>query len=282
MVTKLLIAFLTLPLFAQQKPPYAEPILTADNVVVMNSAFSPESVAKVIKEARDLDFRTLSSDPIYLILNSPGGSVQAGLELIENLSSLRRPVTTISVFAASMGFQTAQGLGERLVVKDGTLMSHKASGSFSGEFPGQLDSRYQFVLRKITRMDQHAVKRTKGKHTLESYRALTENEYWCDGADCVADGFADRVVSPTCDKSLSGTKTRVLATAVIFGIAITANGVFDACPMNTSPLSVDISANGKPLFDVSNKFSTELIFEIQRKVNELLTKYQQREVIRGY
>lgn len=279
---KLILALLTLPLMAQQRPPLIDPVLTKDNVVVMNAAFSAESVAKVIKEARDLDFRTLSSDPIYLILNSPGGSVQAGLELIENLSSLRRPVTTISVFAASMGFQTAQGLGERLVVKDGTLMSHKASGTFSGEFPGQLDSRYQFVLKKILRLDKHAVSRTKGKHTLESYRTLTENEYWCDGADCVAEGFADRVVSPKCDKSLSGTTSRILASAVIFGVAITASGVFDACPMNTNPLSVDISANGKPLFDVSNKFSPELIFEIQKRIGELLTKYQQQEVIRGY
>jgi ATP-dependent protease ClpP protease subunit len=283
MMKKLILALITLPLFAQtQRPPLADPVLTKDNVVVMNEQFSAESCAKVVKEARDLDFRTLSTDPIYLIINSPGGSIQAGLELIENLSSLRRKVSTINLFSASMGFQTAQGLNERLITKTGTLMSHKASGTFSGEFPGQFDSRYQYILKKILRLDEHTVSRTKGKHTLESYRTLTENEYWCDGADCVEQGFADRVVAPSCDKSLSGTNTKLLASLVILGTPIEVKAVFDACPINTSPLSVDISANGKSIFDVTNKIPPELLFEIQKQANEVIKKDQEKEVIRSY
>ncbi len=293
---------LTLPLTASSAslrvPSSQDPVLTADNTIAFNEEFTSESVAKAIKAVRDLDFRTDSSDPIYLVINSPGGSIMAGLELIENLSNLHRPVKTISIFSASMGFQTVQGLGERLILKEGTLMSHKPSGSFSGEFPGQLDSRYQFVLKKIQRMDENTVSRTNGKHTFDSYRSLIENEYWCDGKDCVAQGFADRVVKARCDKSLSGTRDVVVAQVMVMGSAVQVTAVFDACPLNTSPLKVEVSVDGKSLFgdspkkdswftwsrqnEKTSKLTAEVLFEIQRRVTEIKSKLENKEVIRGY
>ncbi len=286
-MNKLLTVLLTLPLLSFAAPtesrvPLADPVLTVDNTVVMNDVFTGDSVAKVIKTCRDLDFRSSSSEPIYLIINSPGGSIMAGLELIENLSALNRPVKTINLFSASMGFQTAQGLGERLITKHGTLMSHKAAGTFSGEFPGQLDSRYGYILKIITKMDQNAADRTKGKHSLESYRNLTENEYWCDGQDCVDQGFADRVVSPKCDKSLSGTVLKTLLDIVFMGVPIKVVGTFDACPMNTNPLSIEVQANGKSIQDPTNVINPEVRFEIEKRVNEAVDRIFLKEVIKGY
>jgi ATP-dependent protease ClpP protease subunit len=54
--------------------------------------------------------RFSSNEPIYLFLNTPGGSIQTGLEIIESLKGLDRPVSTVTLFAASMGFQIAQNL----------------------------------------------------------------------------------------------------------------------------------------------------------------------------
>ena len=221
--------------------------LTKDNVLVLDKPIYEETVGPVMKDAKTLDSITESQEPIYLFLNSPGGSIDDGLNMIEFLQNLRRPVNTLSLFSASMAFQTVQGLGNRYVLKNGTLMSHKARGGFSGEFPGQLDSRYSYYLKRITRLDEQAVKRTNGKHTLKSYRDLIENEYWCDGQDCVDQGFADSVVTAECDKSLEGIRTDT-DRFVFMGMTIQIDMDFAKCPLNPGLLAFRVTVDGKPLF----------------------------------
>lgn len=224
-------------------------ILTKDNSITLNDYFYGESVANLTQQAKDLDAKLPSGEPLYLVLNSGGGSIEAGIEAIQNLNTLNRPVHTITLFAASMGFQTVEGVkGERLITKNGTLMSHKARGRFSGEFPGQLDSRYGHYLKRVLRLDKDVVGRTSGKHTLESYASLIENEYWCDGEDCLAQGFADRVVNPSCDQSLQGTHNRLYDRWFFRGNVIEIVDVMADCPLNTEPLSYNIFINGEPLF----------------------------------
>ena len=211
-------------------------VLSKDNVLSLNSAVDSESVAKLIKRAQELDANLDSGYPIILFLYTPGGSIQDGLELIEALKSLNRPVQTVSMFAASMGWQILQSLDKRMVLETGVLMSHKARGGFYGEFGdgvSQLDARYALWLQRILDMDMITVQRSNGKQTLDSYRKAYENELWITGRDAVAKGYADEVVSVKCDKSLSGTTKESF---FFMGIEIIV--VFSECPMNTSPLAV--------------------------------------------
>lgn len=259
--------------------------LTEDNTIAMSDYFYSSSVAKVVHQAKILDTKLPSKEPLYLIIDSGGGSIVAGLELIENLRNLDRPVRTITMFAASMGFQTVEGLGVRMIQRDGTLMSHKARGGFYGEFPGQLDSRYGFWLKKLKEIDKRTVRRTKGKHTLKSYENLIENEYWCTGKDCITQGFADVLVKARCDKSLAGTK-KDTDWFFMEGKKVTLIWTKDKCPLNSGVLEFDFTVSdpfGRE--DLDNELTNDQIRKINEKVQELHKKKLDnvnKVVLKGY
>lgn len=284
-------------------------VLTKDNVITVNDAIFEDTVASVINKAKELDSRIKSSDPIYLVLNTPGGSIDAGLEMIENLQSLRRPVHTISIFSASMGFQTVQGLGSRYVLKNGTLMSHRATGGFSGQLPGSLGTRYFYYLKRVLRLDANTVKRSKGKLTAQSYARLIADEYWCDGQDCVNQGVADAVVNAQCDKSLAGTSEKSLLQDLYMGHTVEVKAEYDNCPLNTNALKYTIYIDGSPLFGdkpapAADKTATsdpygiwayktapdsplanlskEEVFYLNNMIKDAIKKRKSMEVIKGY
>jgi ATP-dependent Clp protease, protease subunit len=215
----------------------AEVKLTADNTVVLRESFNPNSVTSLKQELLRLNANLKSGYPIYLVLYTPGGSIQKGLELFEFVKGLNRPVHTVTVFAASMGFQTVQSLGKRYILKYGVLMSHKARGGFSGEFGGglsQLDSRYNMWLKRIDMLDQTTVARTNGKQTLKSYRAAYDNELWLNGPEAVKKGYADEVATVVCDSTLTSQKIEKVFDFGFFRARL----LFSGCPMITSPLGI--------------------------------------------
>ena len=218
--------------------------MTADNTVNLNGEIDDQSVATTIQALQKLDSKYKSNKPIYLFIYSPGGSIQAGLELIEAAKGLNRPVNTVTMFGASMAFQTVQNLGQRLILKNGVLMSHRAAGEFQGYFggqaPSQLDSRYGFWVQRTKELDEQTVKRTNGKQTMASYQKQYAEETWLTGSQSVEEGYADNVVTVRCDNSLNGTETK---TGNFMGIEFTYE--ISNCPLITAPLNVKTSDKAK-------------------------------------
>jgi ATP-dependent Clp protease protease subunit len=213
-----------------------EVVLTKDNSVVLNEPFTAQSVSALIGEIKKLDAELKNGYPIYLFLNTPGGSIQAGLELIEFVKGVNRPIHTITMFSASMGFQIVQHFGKRYITEYGVLMSHKAYGGFEGEFGGessQLDSQYGLWLRRLKMMDLKTVSRTNGKKTLKQYQAEYDNELWLNGAEAVKNGYADEVVTVKCSSGLQGETVKdVNFMGMRFRL------FFDKCPLRNGPTKI--------------------------------------------
>ena len=77
-----------------------------------------------------------SSKPIYLYINSPGGSVTAGLAIFDTMQYVKSDVVTICVgLAASMGaFLLAAGTkGKRFSLPNSKIMIHQPSGGAQGQ-----------------------------------------------------------------------------------------------------------------------------------------------------
>jgi ATP-dependent Clp protease protease subunit len=219
--------------------------LTDQNTISLNGRVDAGSMTQMMLSLQELN-KIQTDEPIYLVINSPGGSIYDGFDFIRFASTSKRKINTISIFAASMAFQLVEALGDRYVTPYSTLMSHKAKGGFEGEFPGQLDSRYAHVLSHLADQDKVVVNRTKGKQTLESYSRLIQNEYWANSDKAVNDGFADEEVNVSCDKSLEGT-TQQTVDLGFFAVDV----VLSKCPLITQPLAITTNRGGD--FIISNK-----------------------------
>jgi ATP-dependent protease ClpP protease subunit len=229
-------------------------VLSSSNTVVLNSVVDGDSVGNALEQIRKLDHEggslwaharymvhgAKAADPIYLFLATPGGSVESGLELIEGVNGMVRPVETITSFAASMGMQIAQSVkGDRLILEHGIMMSHRGSGEFSGQFggsePSQSFNRYRIWAQRLKEMDEQTVKRTNGKQTLASYQRAYDQELWVTGSEAVKQGYADRITKVRCDSSLDGVETHTIS---FMGLPIEYD--LDKCPINSSPRNIRI------------------------------------------
>lgn len=215
-----------------------EIVLTEDNSVMFNQQVSGEYASKktleIMKKAK-------KGIPLYLVLDTPGGSVSAGLAFVDAVKSLKVPVHTITIFAASMGYQFVQELGTRYITPSGTLMSHRgAVGGLSGQVPGELNSRLNHIQAILSSMSARAAARVGMDK--KAYDEAIINELWISGEDAVNAKHADKLASVSCDKSLTdGTYTEVLNT--IFG-KVTVE--FSKCPLISAPIGFSFGKEFKP------------------------------------
>lgn len=223
-----ILAFLITKAFAQS----GTIVLTEDNSVTFNQPVRDAYVARKQLEIIQKSYKLPSTQPIYLVLDTPGGSVTDGLIFIDTIKSLNRPVHTITIFAASMGYQMVQELGTRYITPSGTLMSHRgAVGGLAGQIPGELVSRLGHIQSLLLRMNQNAAKRLG--MSVAKYQESIVHELWSFGKQAVDTKQADQVVNVRCTKELIS-KTITESVDTMFGPI---DVQFSACPLITSPVS---------------------------------------------
>jgi len=209
-----------------------EIVLTDKNTVVLNQAFDASSVAEVQQKLSDLSSANERRD-LYLVLDSPGGSITAGQSLIDFANSLPNKVHTITLFGASMAYLTAQHLDNRYVVPSARMMSHRARiGGLAGQVPGEAVSRLRHISSIVKELFSSTAKRVGVSY--RKYMRLVYDELWLTGKQAVKYNHADAMAKVKCDKSLKGTTFKTVRT--IFGAF---KVEFSKCPLIRGPLSVD-------------------------------------------
>lgn len=201
-------------------------VLTEDNHIVFAGEVNDQSVAHAQVEIAKLSSRLSRNEVIYLVIDSPGGSVTAGNRFIDFAASLPQKVKTICLFCASMGYHMFQSLDERLVYESSELMSHRVRiGGLAGQVPGEAISRLNDIIATTNRMDQKVAKRIG--ISVEAYQKQIYDELWLSGHDAVKLKHADRVAKIRCSKELA-VKTETFTVNTFFGpVEVT----ISSCPL---------------------------------------------------
>ncbi len=137
-----------------------------------------------------------SSKPIYLYINSPGGSVTAGLAIFDTMQYVKSDVVTICVgLAASMGaFLLAAGTkGKRLALPHSRIMIHQPLGGTSQRQASDIEIEAREILR-IKDMLNLSLADMSGQ-TLEKIAKDTDRDYFLSASEAKDYGLIDRVIS---------------------------------------------------------------------------------------
>ncbi|MGL5508564.1 MAG: ATP-dependent Clp endopeptidase proteolytic subunit ClpP [Microcoleaceae cyanobacterium] len=132
--------------------------------------------------------------PIYLYINSPGGSVTAGMAIYDTMQYIKAEVITICVgLAASMGsFLLAAGTkGKRLALPHSRIMIHQPLGGTRGQAT-DIEIEAREILRIRMQLNQMLAERTG--QTLEKIEKDTDRDYFMSAEEARVYGLIDQVI----------------------------------------------------------------------------------------
>jgi ATP-dependent Clp protease protease subunit len=137
-----------------------------------------------------------NSKPIYLYINSPGGSVTAGLAIYDTIQYVKSDVVTICVgLAASMGaFLLAAGTkGKRLSLPHSRIMIHQPLGGTSQRQASDIEIEAREILRIKDMLNQSMADMTG--QPLDKITKDTDRDYFLSAAEAREYGLIDRVIA---------------------------------------------------------------------------------------
>lgn len=206
--------------------------LTPKNIVNLRGEISDQSVSQTLSKL--LPMLDNSDRTIYLVLNSPGGSVSAGLDFIEAVRPYKN-LKVICLYCASMAYMILQAVeNDRIVTQSSILMSHRASlGGLGGQInDGELESRLNFIRFMINTLEQKVADRVG--LTLEEYKDKIKDEWYLFGTQAITERNADVQATLQCSQQLLETYDTISQTVYFIGIPIgTKKSLISACPFLT-------------------------------------------------
>lgn len=200
--------------------------LGTHNTVNLRGEINDEMVDVAIKKVLDMDAARKSNTTIFLVIDSPGGSISAGESFIEAVKTVRN-LQTITINAASMASAIVQALkGQRLMLASGMQMYHRAQGQVSGYFEdGEIESRLAFIKSVVRTMEKRSADRMG--ISLQAYKDKVRNEWWMSAEQSMQANAADEIVSIKCTPELMAAKEAGVLSVLFMQIPIEQS----ACPL---------------------------------------------------
>ena len=167
--------------------------LLKDRIIMLGGPIDDNVANSVIAQLLFLDAQDPEKD-IYLYINSPGGSVTAGLAIFDTMQFIKADVQTIAIgLAASMGsFLLAAGKkGKRYALPNAEVMIHQPLGGAQGQAT-DIDIAARHILKTRDRLNKILVERTG--QALEVIERDTDRDNFMSAEDAKAYGLVDQIM----------------------------------------------------------------------------------------
>ena len=166
-----------------------------DRIIFLQGEVTDASANLIVSELLFLEGENPTA-PITMYINSPGGSVTAGLAIKNTMDYISCPVHTIGMgMCASMAaFLLASGeQGHRYVLPDATVMIHQVLGGFQGQATDiSIHAKYTLSLKQ--KMNKYLSEYTNAKTTYDEVVQLCERDNFLTANQALEIGLIDKIV----------------------------------------------------------------------------------------
>lgn len=168
--------------------------LLKDRIIFLGSAIDDDVANLVIAQLLFLAAEDPEKD-IHLYINSPGGSVTAGMGIFDTMQFIKPDVSTICVgMAASMGslLLTAGAQGKRFALPNSEIMIHQPLGGVRGQ-ASDIKIHAEWIIKTKEKLNRIYVERTG-----QSYEKIdrdTDRDNFMSAEEAMNYGLVDRVIT---------------------------------------------------------------------------------------
>ena len=167
--------------------------LLSQRIIFLGTQVDDQIANLVVAQLLHLESEDTEKD-ISIYINSPGGSVYAGLAIYDTMQFIKPDVQTICVgIAMSMGAVLLAGAakGKRMALPNAKVMIHQVSSGFQGQAT-DIEIHAKEIIDVRQRLDQILADHTGQK--LEKVSTDTERDYFMSAAEAVEYGVVDCVI----------------------------------------------------------------------------------------
>ena len=169
--------------------------LLKDRIVFLSGQVEDEMANAIVAQLLFLEMDNPDAD-ISLYINSPGGSVTAGMAIYDTMQYIKAPVRTVCVgLAASMGafLLMAGEKGKRMALPNAEVMIHQPSGGAQGQAT-DVSIRAEWLIRTKKKMNQMMADMTG--QSVEKVSADSERDYFMSAQEALNYGIVDQIFDP--------------------------------------------------------------------------------------
>ena len=169
--------------------------LLKDRIIFLSGEIDDVTAKLVVAQMLFLEMEDPDKE-INLYINSPGGSVTAGMAIYDTMQYLRCPVSTLCIgMAASMGafLLTAGAKGMRRILPNAEVMIHQPLGGAQGQAT-DIAIHAEYIMKIKKKLNTILAQRTG--QPLEKVEADTERDHFLSAEEALAYGIVDEIVAP--------------------------------------------------------------------------------------